>query len=71
MPTHQRSLGEQNKIIFADHVKAQADTGWVLPNMNNLDASDDPTYQVMAIEVFNPEKDGTASGRMWDATPSK
>jgi len=39
--------------------------------MNNLDASDDPTYQVMAIEVFNPENDGTASGRMWDVTPSK
>jgi len=71
MPTHQRPLGEENEIIFADHVKAWADTGWVLPNMNNLDASDDPTYQVMAIEVFNPEKDGTASGRMWDATPSK
>jgi len=71
MPTQQRSLGEDNEIIFADHVKAWAESGWVLPNMNNFDASDDPTYQVMAVEVFNPKKDGTASGRMWDATPSK
>jgi endo-1,4-beta-xylanase len=68
-PTQQRPLGEDNAIVFADHVKAWADTGWVLPNTNNTDASDDPTYQVMAVEVFNPGKDGTASGRVWDATP--
>lgn len=68
-PTQQRPLGQDHKIVFADHVKAWADTGWVIPNMNNLDASDDPTYQVMAVEVFNPPKDGTASGRVWDATP--
>lgn len=67
-PSKQRPLGEDNKIIFADHVKAWADSGWILPNMNNFDASDDPTYQVMAVEVFNPPKDGTASGRVWDAT---
>lgn len=68
-PTEQRALGEDNTIVFADHVKAWAESGWVLPNMNNFDASDDPTYQVMAVEVFNPPKDGTASGRVWDATP--
>lgn len=68
-PTQQRPLGEDQTIVFADHLKAWADTGWVLPNTNNFDASDDPTYQVMAVEVFNPPKDGTASGRVWDATP--
>ncbi len=66
-PTQQRPLGQNHKIIFADHVKAWADTGWILPDMNNTDAKDDPTYQVMAVEVFNPPKDGTASGRVWDA----
>ncbi|MGO2405074.1 MULTISPECIES: glycoside hydrolase family 11 protein [Vibrio] len=70
-PTHQQSLGEDHKIIFADHVKAWAESGWNIPNMNNFDASDDPTYQVMAVEVFNPAQDGTASGRVWDATTEK
>ena len=69
MPTEQQALGKDSKIIFADHVKAWKESGWIIPNMNNFDASDDPTYQVMAIEVFNPKNDGTASGRMWDATP--
>lgn len=68
-PTEQRELGQNHEIVFADHVQAWADTGWILPDMNNLNASDDPTYQVMAVEVFNPGKDGTASGRVWDATP--
>ena len=68
-PAQQRPLGEDNEIVFADHLQAWADTGWIMPNMNNTDASDDPTYQVMAVEVFNPPKDGTASGRVWDATP--
>lgn len=68
-PAEPRPLGEDNEIVFADHVKAWADTGWILPDMNNFNASDDPTYQVMAVEVFNPAKDGTASGRVWDATP--
>ena len=68
-PTKQRELGKDYELIFEDHVKAWADTGWIIPNMNNFDASDDPTYQVMAVEVFNPPKDGTASGRVWDATP--
>lgn len=67
-PAQQQPLGRDGKIIFADHVKAWADTGWILPNMNNLDASDDPTYQVMAVEVFNPGANGTAAGRVWDAT---
>lgn len=66
-PAEQRPLGEDQKIIFADHVKAWADTGWVLPDMNNFDASDDPTYQVMAVEVFNPGRDGSASGQVWNA----
>lgn len=68
-PSQKQSLGQDHEIIFADHVKAWADTGWIIPNMNNLDASDDPTYQVMAIEVFNPGSNGTAAGRVWDATP--
>lgn len=68
-PSQQQSLGQDHKIIFADHVKAWADTGWILPDMNNLDASDDPTYQVMAVEVFGPPSSGTASGQVWDATP--
>lgn len=68
-PARQQALGEDHKIIFADHVKAWADTDWIIPNMNNLDASDDPTYQVMAVEVFNPGSNGTASGRVWDETP--
>ncbi|WP_199693570.1 glycoside hydrolase family 11 protein [Sorangium cellulosum] len=68
-PAQQQALGQDHKIIFADHVKAWAETGWIVPNMNNLDASDDPTYQVMAVEVFNPGSNGTASGRVWNATP--
>ncbi|WP_437964471.1 glycoside hydrolase family 11 protein [Sorangium sp. So ce260] len=68
-PAQQQALGQDHKIIFADHVKAWADTDWIVPNMNNLDASDDPTYQVMAVEVFNPGSNGTASGRVWDETP--
>ncbi|WP_437776692.1 glycoside hydrolase family 11 protein [Sorangium sp. So ce1097] len=68
-PAQQQALGQDHKIIFADHVKAWADTDWIIPNMNNLDASDDPTYQVMAVEVFNPGSNGTASGRVWDETP--
>lgn len=67
-PSRQQPLGQDGKIIFADHVKAWADSGWVLPDMNNLNASDDPTYQVMAVEVFNPGSNGTGSGRVWDAT---
>lgn len=67
-PTEQRPLGEDHVIIFADHVKAWADSGWIIPNMNNLNASDDPSYQVMAVEVFNPANDGTASGKVWDAS---
>ncbi|WP_198411296.1 glycoside hydrolase family 11 protein [Marinimicrobium alkaliphilum] len=66
-PAEQRPLGEDHEIIFADHVKAWAETGWIIPDMNNLNASDDPTYLVMAVEVFNPADDGTASGRVWDA----
>ncbi|WP_437670150.1 glycoside hydrolase family 11 protein [Sorangium sp. So ce131] len=68
-PAQPQALGQDHKIIFGDHVKAWADTGWIVPNMNNLDASDDPTYQVMAVEVFNPGSNGTASGRVWDETP--
>jgi endo-1,4-beta-xylanase len=68
-PKEQRALGQDHEIIFADHVKAWAETGWILPDMNNFNASDDPTYQVMAVEVFNPPQDGRASGRVWDATP--
>ncbi len=70
-PSEQRSLGEDYEIVFADHLKAWADSGWVVPDMNNFDASDDPTYQVMAIEVFHPGSDGVAAGRVWDATPKK
>lgn len=68
-PSEQRELGKDYEINFADHIKAWANTGWIIPNMKNFDASDDPTYQVMAVEVFHPENDGTASGRVWDATP--
>lgn len=68
-PSEQRPLGQDHHLIFADHVKAWADNGWIIPNMNNFDASDDPTYQVMAVEVFNPPNNGKASGRVWDATP--
>lgn len=68
-PSRQQALGQDHEIIFADHVKAWADSGWLLPDMNNLNASDDPTYQVMAIEVFNPGSGGKASGRVWDAAP--
>lgn len=66
-PNEQQPLGKEGKIIFADHVKAWADSGWIIPDMNNFNASDDPTYQVMAVEVFNPAKDGTSSGKVWDA----
>jgi len=68
-PAEQRPLGEDHEIVFADHVQAWADTGWIIPDMDNLNANNDPTYQVMAVEVFNPGNDGTASGRVWDATP--
>ena len=67
-PSKPMPLGEDHKIIFADHVAAWADTGWILPDMNNFDASDDPTYQVMAVEVFNPAEDGKATGKVWDAS---
>jgi len=67
-PSNPMPLGKDHKIIFADHIAAWADTGWILPDMNNLDASDDPTYQVMAVEVFNPAKDGKATGKVWDAS---
>jgi len=67
-PTEQRELGKDYEINFADHVKAWADTGWIIPDMNNFDASDDPTYQVMAVEVFNPANDGVGSGQVWDAS---
>lgn len=68
-PSSQQPLGQDNKIIFADHVKAWAESGWTLPDTNNTDASDDPTYQVIAVEVFNPGSNGNASGCVWDATP--
>ena len=68
-PSEQVELGKEYKIVFADHVKAWAKSGWLLPDMNNIDASDDPTYQVMAVEVFNPQYDGVGSGQVWDATP--
>jgi len=67
-PKEQMPLGVDHKIIFADHVRAWEENGWKLPDMNNFDASDDPTYQVFAVEVFLVEKSGTASGRVWDAT---
>lgn len=66
-PKEQMPLGVDHKIIFADHVKAWEENGWKLPDMDNFDASDDPTYQVLAVEVFLVEKSGTASGRVWDA----
>jgi endo-1,4-beta-xylanase len=68
-PSEQRELGKDYKIVFADHMKAWAETGWIIPNMDNFDASDDPTYQVMAVEVFHPRNDGVGSGKVWDATP--
>jgi endo-1,4-beta-xylanase len=67
VPKEQLPLGVDHKIVFADHVKAWEANGWKLPNLNNFDASDDPTYQVFAVEVFLAEKGGTVSGRMWDA----
>lgn len=67
-PAQQQPLEEDHEIIFTDHVQAWAESGWIIPDMNNLNASDDPTYQVMAVEVFNPGQDGTASGQVWDAT---
>lgn len=66
-PKEQMPLGVDHKIIFADHVKAWEANGWKLPNLDNFDASDDPTYQVFAVEVFLVEKGGTVSGRVWDA----
>lgn len=69
VPTEALPLGQDHQIIFGDHVAAWEKSGWALPNMNNIHASDDPTYQVFAIEVFNPPADGKASGRVWDATP--
>lgn len=65
-PSKPMPLGEEHKIIFSDHVAAWADTGWIIPDMNNFDASDDPTYQVMAVEVFNPAEDGKAIGKVWE-----
>lgn len=70
IPSEPMPLGQDHKIVFADHVKAWEESGWIIPNMNNFNASDDPTYQVMAVEVFNPPKDGEASGKVWDATPN-
>ncbi|MBF7073414.1 glycoside hydrolase family 11 protein [Glaciecola sp. MH2013] len=66
-PLTQRELGKEYQIVFADHVKAWEQSGWILPDMNNFDASDDPTYQVMAVEVFNPAYDGVGAGKVWDA----
>ena len=68
-PTQQQPLGQTLEIVIADHMNAWAESGWSLPNTNNFDASDDPTYQVMAVEVFDPPADGVASGQVWDATP--
>ena len=67
VPKEQMALGVDHTIRFADHVKAWEDSGWTLPNMDNFDASDDPTYQVFAVEVFLVEKSGSATGRVWDA----
>src|SRR5690606_36067329 len=66
-PTEQRPLGQDHKINCADHVAAWERNGWKIPNMDNFDASDDPTYQVFAVDMFLVEKAGTASGRVWDA----
>lgn len=68
IPTEDLPFGQNHLIIFADHIRAWEATGWVIPNMDNVEASDDPTYQVFAIEVFNPKQDGVASGRIWDAS---
>ncbi|MBT0586290.1 glycoside hydrolase family 11 protein [Alteromonas sp. SM 2104] len=68
MPAQQQPLGVTHTIVFADHVKAWNDSGWMLPNLNNVDASDDPTYQVLAVEVFNPKEGGSASGRVWESS---
>lgn len=68
VPAAPMSLGEDHLIIFADHVKAWEETGWYLPDLNNFDASDDPTYQVLAVEVFIVDNDGSAAGRVWDAS---
>ncbi|HEY7772048.1 MAG TPA: glycoside hydrolase family 11 protein [Marinagarivorans sp.] len=69
IPSQQAGIGETREIIFADHVNAWAENGWPMPDMNNIDASDDPTYQVLAAEVFGINSNGSASGRVWDATP--
>ena len=66
-PKEQLPLGQDHKIIFADHVAAWEQNGWKIPNMDNFDASDDPTYQVFAVEVFLIDNGGTVSGRVWDA----
>lgn len=68
IPSEQIPLGQESKIVFADHVNAWADSGWIIPNMDNVDASDDPTYQVMAVEVFGPLHDGVGAGQVWDAS---
>jgi endo-1,4-beta-xylanase len=68
VPKTQLPLGQDHKIVFADHVAAWEANGWKLPDMDNFDASDDPTYQVFAVEVFLVEKSGTAAGRVWDAS---
>jgi endo-1,4-beta-xylanase len=66
-PKAQMPLGVDHTIVFADHVDAWEANGWRLPNLDNFDASDDPTYQVLAVEVFLAEKGGSASGRVWEA----
>ncbi|MDH7452833.1 glycoside hydrolase family 11 protein [Luteimonas composti] len=66
VPTEQLPLGVDHEIVFADHVDAWERNGWTLPDMDNFDASDDPTYQVFAVEVFLVEKGGAVSGRVWD-----
>lgn len=67
VPKEQLPLGVDHKIVFADHADAWERNGWKLPDMDNFDASDDPTYQVFAVEVFMVEKGGTVSGRVWEA----
>jgi hypothetical protein len=70
-PSQQKALGQNHEIIFADHVAAWAASGWNLGNLNDLGptpGTSDPTYQVMAVEVFNPASSGTGAGKVWDAT---
>lgn len=68
-PSGQRPLNTNHEIKFADHAAAWAASGWTLGNMQTA-GSDDPTYQVLAVEVFGPPSSGTAAGRVWDATPA-